>query len=222
VLESIGQRLRDAREAKGIGVRELARRISVSPSFVSQVELGRANPSLGTLYSFVSELSLSLDDLMLDPEAAPAPTPPAAPVEPEPRVERPAAHRVVQTSDQRPSIGLPGVTWERLTPDDDPLVDFLYVTYQPGGESCPADSLMRHGGREYGYVLEGGLEVQVGFETFDLAAGDSIAFDSTIPHRLHNPHPHLSRSIWSVVGRRGDPRRGDLGHGDESAEWSAF
>ena len=61
--DQIGRRLREARTARGISLREMARRIKVSPSFVSQVERGKANPSVGTLYAFVGELGVSLDDL---------------------------------------------------------------------------------------------------------------------------------------------------------------
>src|SRR3954447_11671545 len=60
---SVGQRLRTERELRKIGLRELARRVSVSPSLISQIELGRATPSVGTLYAIVNELNISLDQL---------------------------------------------------------------------------------------------------------------------------------------------------------------
>jgi len=50
------QRLRAAREAAKMSLRELARRVDLSPSFISQVELGRAAPSVGTLFAMTSEL----------------------------------------------------------------------------------------------------------------------------------------------------------------------
>jgi transcriptional regulator with XRE-family HTH domain len=53
-----------------MSLREMARRVDVSPSFISQVELGKTMPSVGTLYSIASELGVSLDDLM--PSAQPA------------------------------------------------------------------------------------------------------------------------------------------------------
>jgi mannose-6-phosphate isomerase-like protein (cupin superfamily)/DNA-binding XRE family transcriptional regulator len=77
----IGQQLRRARLAAGISLREMARRVDVSASFISQVELGRTMPSVGTLYSIASELGVSLDGLMptaQPPGAAPA-TPPGDP-----------------------------------------------------------------------------------------------------------------------------------------------
>ena len=46
--------------------------------------------------------------------------------------------------------------------------------------------MMRHPGREYGVVLEGRLGVRLRFEEYALGPGDSIAFDSTQPHRLWN------------------------------------
>jgi mannose-6-phosphate isomerase-like protein (cupin superfamily) len=112
----------------------------------------------------------------------------------------------VQRAKGRPTINLTGVTWERLTHDDDPFVDFLYVTYQPGSASCSEDDMMRHGGREYGHVISGRIDVRVGFEVHRLGAGDSIHFDSTAPHRLSNPYAEPCVAIWVVVGRRGDSR----------------
>src|ERR1044071_6066880 len=63
---TVGQRLRQEREKQKIGLRELARRVGVSASLISQIELGRATPSVGTLYTIVNELNLSLDELFFD------------------------------------------------------------------------------------------------------------------------------------------------------------
>src|SRR3984885_711240 len=63
--ETVGRRVREERLRQQIGVRELARRVGVSASLISQVELGKASPSVGTLYPIVNELGLSLDELLL-------------------------------------------------------------------------------------------------------------------------------------------------------------
>jgi quercetin dioxygenase-like cupin family protein len=66
---------------------------------------------------------------------------------------------------------------------------------------------MRHTGREYGLLLGGHLEITVGFETSELGPGDSISFDSTVPHRLANAGDEPVRAVWVVFGRHGsDPR----------------
>jgi quercetin dioxygenase-like cupin family protein len=60
---------------------------------------------------------------------------------------------------------------------------------------------MRHPGREYGHVLSGRLGVQLGFERHELGPGDSIAFESSRPHRLENAGAEPVEAIWFVVGR---------------------
>lgn len=207
--ENLGAAVRAAREASGLSLRELARRIEVSPSFVSQVELGKANPSVGTLYALVSALGMSLNELLGGPDGRPSETAqtaqtaePARSAGPTswPRIEKP-----VVRADERRRVQMSGVVWERLSADD-PLVDFLHVEYGPGSASCPPEDMVRHGGREYGLVVTGRLEVQVGFETYSLGPGDSIHFDSVTPHRLSNPHEVPCTAVWFVLARRDDAR----------------
>src|SRR5262245_7950413 len=62
----LGQRLREAREQKNIGLRELARRLGVSASLISQIETGKTEPSINTLFSIVSELELSVNEIVFD------------------------------------------------------------------------------------------------------------------------------------------------------------
>ena len=50
-MEGVGPRLRARREERGVSLRELARRLGVSPSALSQIETGKSRPSVGTLYA---------------------------------------------------------------------------------------------------------------------------------------------------------------------------
>ena len=59
----LGERLRQERDRLGLSLRELARRLDVSPSLVSQIETGKIQPSVRTLYAMVSELGVSLDEM---------------------------------------------------------------------------------------------------------------------------------------------------------------
>ena len=187
----VGSRLRAERERLGIGLRELARRVGVSPSLVSQIELDRVNPSVSTLYSLVTALGITMSDVFGE--------------QPERVVER--GDGLAESPDTRRVINLAsGVRWERLTRDSDRDVEFLYVVYPVGAESCPANALMTHGGREYGYVTSGTLGVQVGVEEYELGPGGSIAFDSSSPHRLWTIGDEPVHAIWVVIGREADPR----------------
>ena len=196
----VGSRLRQERERRGMSLRELARRVGVSPSLVSQIELDRVNPSVSTLYALVSELGMTMSDVFGDG---------AQPVSRAPRSRRDDDDSLVTHPDARRVINLAsGVRWERLTPHSDPDVEFLHVEYPVGAESCPEDALVTHGGREYGYVTSGTLGVRVGFDEFELGAGSSIAFDSSSPHRLWTIGGEPVQAVWLVIGRAADPRAG--------------
>jgi transcriptional regulator with XRE-family HTH domain len=198
--DGVGQRLRAERERHGLSLRELARRLSMSPSALSQIETGRSRPSVGTLYAIVTELGMSLDELFGSPRVGPV-----APVE---LVEDPGSGPV-QRAGARKRLDLEsGVRWERLTPTAEPGTDFLYVVYEVGGASSRAETYMRHTGREYGLVLSGRLRVSLGFdEQHELGPGDSIAFDSVRPHRLENAGDEPVHAVWFVAGREDSDHR---------------
>jgi transcriptional regulator with XRE-family HTH domain len=195
--DGVGQRLRAERERHGLSLRELARRLEISPSALSQIETGRSRPSVGTLYAIVSELEMSLDELFGSPR-----TPAATSRAPDAGAEE-AGATLVQPRDTRKGIELEsGVRWERLTPTAEQDADFLYVVYEVGGASSREGTHMRHMGREYGLVLSGRLRVTIGFdEEHELGPGDSIAFESSRPHRLENAGSEPVEAIWFVVGR---------------------
>jgi transcriptional regulator with XRE-family HTH domain len=68
VARRIGPRIRARRLQLGIGLRELARRIDVSASFLSRVETGQCSPSVGTLCALSRELDISAGELLADPQ----------------------------------------------------------------------------------------------------------------------------------------------------------
>jgi len=112
----------------------------------------------------------------------------------------PGGHGLVQRRSSRRTIDLAsGVRWERLTPGADERVDFLEVIYEPSGHSTDMRRPLRHDGQEYGLVVSGRLQASVGFETFELAPGDSIAFDSSLPHQYWNTTDGDVHAIWVVV-----------------------
>lgn len=200
-LDAIGRRLREERFRAGISQRELARRVGLSASLISQLESGQSKPSVGTLYSIVTELGVSVDRIIRGGD--------------HPETAGSEAHSGGEGSPvvhpgERAAIDLDsGVRWEELAADREESVDFLLAVYEVGGASTPDRSMMRHDGREYGYVLSGTLTIRIGFHEYELHAGDSVAFESTTPHRLVNHGDVPVQAIWLVVGRDADRRRPD-------------
>jgi transcriptional regulator with XRE-family HTH domain len=191
---ALGAHLRAQREAAGISLRELARRLDVTPSLLSQVERGLAQPSVATLWAVVSELGLSLDGLFADGAAEAAG-----------EGAGPARRPIVQRAGDRTAIDLEGgVRWERLTPSSssiDPDVVFAFVSYAPGEDAGTAHPVARHRGTEYGYLISGRLAVEVGDDAFELGPGDSIVFASETPHRFRAVGDQPTSAVWWNLDR---------------------
>ncbi|MBX3098669.1 MAG: helix-turn-helix domain-containing protein [Salinibacterium sp.] len=192
----IGTRLREARLKQGLSLRSVAQALGVSASLISQVETGKTQPSVSTLYALVTHLGISIDDVMGTParavpdeaEAVAMPNYSSAPA-----VQRAADNPVLEMEN--------GVRWERLAGESGPA-DGLLVSYDPGASSSIEGKLMRHAGIEYAYLIEGQLTLQLDFDTYVLEPGDSMHFDSVRPHLYSNRGDVVARGVWFVFGRR--------------------
>jgi transcriptional regulator with XRE-family HTH domain len=193
----VGERLRARRRARRLSLRELAQRLGVSPSLISQIERGRARPSVSTLFAIATELDASLDELLFNDERPAAPGASGPDARPSPVQEAGTRHHIRLAS---------GVTWERLTTTSQPGVEFLFVVYDVGGASSPGDTYQSHSGHEWGYVISGVLEVIIAFDRYVLQPGDAVSLDSSVPHRLANIGDTPVHAIWFVLGRDADPR----------------
>jgi transcriptional regulator with XRE-family HTH domain len=187
----LGSRLRAERLGQGIGLREMARRLGISASALSQIETGKAQPSVSKLFDIVNLLGVSVDGLLAGDEV-----PPAAVTRGQEgffSLQRQGGHQALELES--------GVLWSRLTAGSFPGVEFLRVEYQPGACSSREGAFMRHAGQEFGYLLSGRLRVDVGFDSYELGPGDSISFPATTPHRLGNDGPDPAHAIWCILGR---------------------
>jgi transcriptional regulator with XRE-family HTH domain len=209
LMADIGDRLRVERTRQGVSQRALAQRLGLSASLISQIETGRSKPSVSTLYAMVTELGISLDRLFGEEGATEAAGRSFGTAE---DGASPEGHEVVRPHERHVLELESGVRWERLTSEHEEQVDFLHVTYDIDGSSSADGTLMRHSGREYGYVISGRLGVQIRFKKYLLAQGDSIAFDSAQPHRLWNPGDVPAEALWCVVGRNGERPSADRSH----------
>ncbi len=185
----LGDRIRAARTAKGLSLRATAAEAAISPSLLSQVETGKVQPSVSTLYAIVSCLGLSLDEVL-------GHRPPAA-VAPKPRV--PVVP--VQPLSEAPEIVMQnGVTWRALAVGGDEGMDAVLATYEPGAASSLDETHMRHIGIEHGFIVRGELTLKLDFDTFVLRPGDSLCFDAQRPHYYFNHTDEVAEGVWFIVG----------------------
>jgi len=196
----IGALLRRARVKRSLSLRTLASEIGVSASLISQVETGKTQPSVSTLYALTNFLGLSMDDLLGNGPSARSSAISTLPASPEPWAPIGSA---VQRGSDNPRLEMDnGVSWERLAVDKGGVTEPLLVTYAPGASSSIEGKLMRHSGHEYAYILEGELTMKLEFDTVHLSAGDSLQFDSVRPHMYTNHGTVAARGVWHIIGRR--------------------
>jgi transcriptional regulator with XRE-family HTH domain len=208
-MEGLGARLKDLRRQAGLSLRELARQANVSPSLVSQIENGKSRPSVSTLYTFARLLSVPVDELFDAEDQALGDVPTAAGIQ-ETYDPANAWHpseyatriSVIHPSHRAQLHMAEGIDWERLAATPERDVNFMKITYAPGAGTHDSTDRQSHDGYEYGYVLSGTLEVTVGNEVFVLHAGESLGFDSTIPHALRNVGDTDFQGIWFVHGHQ--------------------
>ena len=222
----IGEKLRAARLRQRLSLRELAEMAEVSPSLLSKVENGKANPSVRSLYSIADALSLPVnyffpeaDEDGAEIEAEDKPAPDSVSNTPAHRLQAAQAAKLIGGTDlefhngdhqskepvvranARPTIELlGGVTWARLTPSSEDGIEFMEIYYEPGASS--GDKMTHHVAREFQLVLEGELLLELGFERYLLSPGDSIIFESETPHRLSNAGQVPMRALSVIFNAR--------------------
>lgn len=217
----IGAKLRSARLGQNLSLRDLAQRAEVSASLISQIENGKANPSVRSLHSIADALSLPVDYFF--PDKPDREDGPAAAAPPPDHFEKltPSELRAGQAAaligastfsfadedrtstgpvlraEARPTIELEcGVTWSRLTPGPEATAEYIFICYEVGATS--GARMSHHTGREFGFILEGELLLELGFEQYHLKPGDSVIFDSATPHRLTNTGQVPMRAMWVI------------------------
>lgn len=186
----IGVRLRQARQERGLSLRSLAAQVGVTASLLSQVETGHVNPSVDTLFGLSEALEVPACHFFEAHHVEGHHGPIGEPVGSGPVLHRAGRHALRLAH---------GVRWESLLLTEEPDFEWMEIIYPSG--SISADTMQRHGGRDYFVVLEGTLTVTVAFATFHLGPGDSMAFDATMPHQLRNEGSNDARAIAVVLER---------------------
>jgi transcriptional regulator with XRE-family HTH domain len=174
VLRAVGKKLRLRRVERGFTLQAVSERTGVSAAMLSLVERGKASPSVGTLVAINSLLNLHIPELLGNTAG-------------NQDLVTPAAKQTVVKP-------LRGVVHRVVADDQARGLQMTLNQYSRGAANSPEP--ITHGGYEYGYVLDGELEVTVDGETHLLRAGDLISYWSSKPHRIVNRGPKKARALW--------------------------
>ena len=176
--QRLGDLVRQLRTRQRLSVRTLAARAGFSPSFISQVELGQASPSIGSLERIARALGVGLGDFF-----RPATT--AAVVRTGERAELVSRWSRAQVE----ALGPTGAG-RALEP--------MMLTLEPGGQSGGHPT--GHGGEEFAIVFDGEVLLTLGADVHRLGRGDAATFPAETPHRWENPGPEPARIVVVSVG----------------------
>lgn len=187
---SIGKKIKEIREKKKLSLKELSNRTGYSESILSQIENHFISPPLGALLNIAKGLEISVGQLLGESKEEPFIIVRQGSEVP---VSRVASKEGVNYGYSYKSLGI-GKKDRHFEP-------FL-ITLEP--LPIKHEGLSKHDGEEFIYVLSGKMEVQLLDFTEVLEAGDSIFYDSTIPHKVscHGDKPaSILAVIWSPDGK---------------------
>ena len=163
----IGAKIRALRLKKSMGLVALGEHTGLSPAMLSKIERGRLYPTLPTLLRIALVFSVGLEFFFEGGRDAPA----VAVVRKKDRLRLPEKAPTGEESYYFESLNFP-VTERRL---NGYFAEFV-------GPTSGKVRTHQHAGGELIYVLRGALEVQVGESSYELDSGDSMYFDSGVPH----------------------------------------
>ncbi|PPA75441.1 XRE family transcriptional regulator [Achromobacter sp. LC458] len=173
-------RLRTLRRQQALSLEQLAQRTGLTKSYLSKLERGLSEPSISTVLRLAEAYGVGVSQLVGEDGAA-----------------QDEVVSVVRVGDREAlQRGGPGVQYhyESLAGRRKVKAMEPFVVHPPR-DFPDATAVFPHPGEEFLLVLKGAVEVQVGERQFRLETGDSVYFDSELPHRMRT----VSRAMAEVL-----------------------
>lgn len=174
----VGKRIRHLRKSQGFTADDLAKKAGVSQSMISQIERGQVSPSLETLWKMSHCLKVPVFTFF--------------DAENQQDVTVTRKTELVDLERIRPNA-----IYQVLSPNHGKQICLFKLILAPGEVSD--NPLVFHSGEECGVVLTGSIQVEVDGKFYDLDEGDSIYFDSNLPHRFVNTSDDTAIAIWAMT-----------------------
>ncbi len=187
----IGEKLRQARKARGLTLGALAAQSGLSQAFLSRLERGQTSTTIATLLDITAALGLPMHELFAPEAAATAPYEVfrAAGQAASPTPKRGAPPQTVKAS---------GYTWQPVAGGRrGQAMEAFLLTFPTG---AAPDTRVAHDGEEVCYVLDGAVRFRVGEDTIELGPGDAIHLESSIPHMAENLGSTPARVLMITAG----------------------
>ena len=184
---SPGQRITELCKTYSITREMLAERSGVSIELITRIEEGGHIPDLAPLVKISRALGVRLGTLLDDHEKLGPVITRAGSVD--------EASFITGLPSEDSSHGHEGLSFKPLAADKNSRhMEPFIVDIEPLADQKKST----HEGEEFIYLLEGNLTIDYGQDSYSLSAGDSIYYDSIVPHRVVSADENSAR-ILAVI-----------------------
>ena len=180
----VGEKIKALREQKGLLLKDIADRTGFSAALISQMENHLVSPSLGTLIKLAKALDVKVGDFFGESHEDPYTI--------VRKDEQKTASRFASKEGVKYGYSYGSLGFDLKNRHMEPFI----ITLEPA--TIKTSKTSTHEGEEFIYVLEGEMEVILGNHRDVLYPGDSIYYDSTIPHRVQC-HQERNTKILAVL-----------------------
>ena len=176
-----GKTLREIRKRKKLTMKELAQKIGVSESLISQIETDKVSPAIDTLLKITDELNIDFEYLFQQYKRSPK-------------------INIIKKKERKKIIDGP-VNYELLSKIDnfnkENAIEAYYLEIKPGEQKKSGE--YGHLGSELGIIIEGKGKIQIAGDRHTLAVGDSVSFNAEEPHTLINTGSDPLKVYWIIT-----------------------
>jgi len=172
----IGKKVEKFRKAKGLSSRELAKLAEITPSMLSQIERGLANPSIQTLKVLAKTLNVPTFSFLL---------------------EEIVTEDLIVRSNKRKKIIIDNLTYELLSPDF--TGNLATALMKVPSNTSSSENPLEHRGEEVAYILEGKIKLYLDEDEYVLEAGDSVKIPANLKHKWENNFVENAVVLFSVT-----------------------
>lgn len=170
--EEFASKMKSIRERQNMTIEELADASGVKLDVLKAMENGEVIPSLTPLTKMARALGVRLGTFLDDtPQIGPVITRGG-------KTENTLYFSGREDVTNATNLEYHSLGAGKIDRNIDPFI--IDIEYEPGEKE-----LSSHEGEEFIYVLEGEIEVIYGKDTFVISEGDTIFYDSVVPHHLH-------------------------------------
>jgi transcriptional regulator with XRE-family HTH domain len=176
----VGKTIREIRKKQRMTMKEVAEKIGVSESLISQIENDKISPSIDTLLKIAEVLNIDFDYLFK-------------------QFKKDNPINIIHKN-KRTKILRDGILYELLSKieaDDEHKIEAYYLEIKTGNKR--ENKTYGHNGWELGIILEGEAKITIGNQEYLVKPGDSFSFKADKPHIIENAGDNILKSYWIIT-----------------------